>query len=172
MISDDIPAPLSPRNYSPDQITLYGVRLNLEAAEKAMNRTANLPFGDNILRLAVVPTPQSDTPIHPEKIAIAAVYGYAFEGQCYRNDKPKLLVFRPELPETPAMGCGFEGPGYLMWEVTKKTPIMELTTSTDLAEEIVLNANIPGNRSPNTYGNSFMLAHRGGRLNRGGRGQS
>lgn len=162
MSSEDIPAPPDPRRYWPDQITLYGVRLNVT------NNMANLPFDGNFLRLAVVPIGSKD-PEDPKVMAIAVIYGYAFEGQCYRYDKPKLLVFRPGVPETAAIGCGFEG--YSMWQITKKTPIMELATSTDIAEEIVLNSNLPGNRNPNTYGNSFMLAHRGGRLNRGGGSQ-
>ncbi|RWE91723.1 hypothetical protein [Mesorhizobium sp.] len=166
MTSDDIPAAPDPRRYWPDQITLYGVTLNLGTTAK----TANLPFEGHFVRLAVVPI-GSDVPVDPRMMAIAVIYGYAFEGQCYRYDKPKLLVFRPGVPETPATGCGFDGLGYSMWQITKKTPIMELATSTDLAEEIVLNSNLPGNRNPNTYGNNMALAHRGGRLNRGGGSQ-
>ena len=166
MTSDDIPAAPDPRRYWPDQITLYGVTLNPATTAKM----ANLPFEGHLVRIAVVPI-GSDDPVDPRLMAIAAIYGYAFEGQCYRYDKPKLLVFRPGVSETPAIGCGFENLGYSMWQITKKTPIMELATSTDLAEEIVLNSNLPVNRNPNTYGNSFNLAHRGGRLNRGGGSQ-
>jgi hypothetical protein len=166
MTSEDVPYAPDPKRYWPDQITLYGVTLNL-----APTNMANLPFEGHFLRLAVVQI-GSDIPVEPRTMPIAAIYGYAFEGQCYRFDKPKLLVFRPGVPEVDAKGCGFEGLGYKMWQITKKTPIVELATSTDLAEEIVLNSNLPGNRNPNTYGNNMMLAHRGGRLNRGGGSQS
>ncbi len=163
MTTDHVPAAPDPRRFLPDQITLYGVALNLEATD----RMANLPFEGHFVRLAVVPI-GSDDPADPGVMVIAAAYGYAFEGQCYRFDKPKLLVFRAGVAAAPAVGCGFEDLGYAMWQITKKTPVMELATSSDLAEEIVLNANLPGNRNPNTYGNSFMLGHRGGRLTRGG----
>ncbi|ESZ22038.1 hypothetical protein [Mesorhizobium sp. L48C026A00] len=162
MSSEDIPYAPDANRYWPDQITLYGVTLNL-----APTKMANLPFERHFIRLAVVPI-GSDDPQDPDIMAIAAVYGYAFEGQCYRYDKPKLLVFRPGVEEPNAKGCGFENLGYKMWQITKKTPIMELAASKDFAEEIVLNANLPGNRSPNTYGNNMALAHRGGRLNQGG----
>ena len=163
MTTDNIPAAPDPRRFWPDQITLYGVALNITTTAD----TANLPFDGYFVRLAVVEI-GSDAPVAPEVMVIAAVYGYAFEGQCYRFDKPKLLVFRPGVAAAPAEGCGFDDLGYAMWQITKKTPVMELATATDLAEEIVLNSNLPGNRNPNTYGNSFMLGHRGGRLNRGG----
>ncbi|MCV3738833.1 hypothetical protein OCK02_21850 [Rhizobium sp. TRM96647] len=163
MTTDNIPAAPNPRRFLPDQITLYGVALNLESTDRA----ANLPFEGHFVRLSIVPI-GSDAPTDPEVMVIAAIYGYAFEGHCYRLDKPKLLVFRPGVAEVPAVGCGFEDLGYSMWQITSKTPVMEFATSTDLAEEIVLNSNLPGNRNPNTYGNSFMLGHRSGRLNRGG----
>ncbi|GLS39192.1 hypothetical protein GCM10010869_47890 [Mesorhizobium tianshanense] len=171
-MSSDIPAPPSAQNYLPDQIMLYGVRLNFDNLGKVSHRTATLPLNENLLRMSIVKKRDDVEPIIPTKEVIAIVYGYAFEGQCYRNDKPKLLIFHPTTGETAATGCGFDDLGYVMWGVTKKTPIMELATSTDFAEEIILNANLPGNRSPNTYGNSFMLAHRGGRLSRGGGSQS
>jgi hypothetical protein len=172
MSSEDIPEAPSPQNFLPDQINLYGVSLNFRSPGKVSDRSATLPFNANFLRMSIVEARDSQTPIIPEKMVIAVIYGYAFEGQCYRNDKPKLLIFEPTSKETAAIGCGFDGLGYVMWGVTKKTSIMELAISTDFAEEIILNANLPGNRSPNTYGNSFMLAHRGGRLSRGGGSQS
>ncbi|MCA1370462.1 hypothetical protein I6F15_24220 [Bradyrhizobium sp. BRP14] len=155
------PAPPNPRSYRPDQITLYGVRLNVE------NNAAYLPLDGNRLKLAVVPF-GSDVAVDPQETEIAVIYGYAYEGFCYRFDKPKLFVFFPNTTKAPAKGCGYENSGYFMWQITKKTQMMELSTSADLAEELVLNANLPGNRSPNTYGNSMALAHRSGRLTRGG----
>ncbi|WP_085028366.1 hypothetical protein [Ensifer aridi] len=161
MQHEDIPAPPEPQTYRPDQITLYGVGLNVE------NRAAYLPLHGNRLKLSVVPF-GSDVPELPKNMPIAVIYGYAYEGYCYRFDKPKLFVFSPNITEAPAKGCGYDNSGYVMWQITKKTQMLELSTSADLAEELVLNANLPGNRSPNTYGNSMALAHRSGRLTRGG----
>lgn len=160
MSSEDIPAPPNPKSYSPDQITIFGVALNID------NNAAYLPLEDNRLKLAVVQF-GSDTPIDPKRMVIAVVYGYAFEGHCYRLDQPKLFVFEPRITGAPAVGCGFDSGEYIMWQITKKTSMLEFSTSVDLAEELVLNASLPGNRNPNTYGNRAQLAHRGGKLNRG-----
>lgn len=160
MSSEDIPAPPNPKSYSPDQITVFGVALNID------NNAAYLPLEGNRLKLAVVQF-GSDTPIDPKRMVIAVVYGYAFEGHCYRLDQPKLFVFEPRTTGAPAVGCGFDSDGYIMWQITKKTSMLEFSTRVDLAEELVLNASLPGNRNPNTYGNRAQLAHRGGKLNRG-----
>ncbi|MER8970388.1 hypothetical protein NKI25_33075 [Mesorhizobium sp. M0808] len=160
MSNEDVPAAPNPKSYSADQITIFGVALNIE------KNAAYLPLEGNRLKLAVVPF-GSDTPIDRKRMVIAVVYGYAFEGHCYRLDQPKLFVFEPRTTELPAVGCGFDGGEYAMWQITKKTRMLELATSVDLAEELVLNASLPGNRSPNTYGNRFQLAHRGGKLYRG-----
>lgn len=157
----DVPAAPNPKSYSPDHITIFGVALNID------DHAAYLPLEGNRLKLSVVQF-GSDTPIDRKHMVIAVVYGYAFEGHCYRLDQPKLFVFEPRTTEAPAVGCGFDNSGYAMWQITKKTRLLELSTSADLAEELVLNASLPGNRSPNTYGNRAQLAHRGGRLNRGG----
>lgn len=101
----------------------------------------------------------------PNQIAIVAAYGYAFEGHCYRFDRPKLFAFDRFEEIEPAEGCGF-GDGYIMWNISSKQILLELSTRTDEAQVLVLDANLPGNRAPNTYGNSFQLAHRSGRLNR------
>ncbi len=42
--------------------------------------------------------------------------------------------------------------------------MLELTASIGSAETLLLEANLPGKRSPNTYGSKMQLAHRGGRL--------
>jgi hypothetical protein len=159
MSSDDIPAAPSPKNYRPDQITLYGVKLNVDADPAA------LPFDGKVLRLFVTPN-TSNIPINPKKVAIAVIYGYAFEGHCYRLDRPRLLVFEPST-EGAAEGCGFDA-SYMMWRIASKTLLLEIATNVGTAEDLIVDANLPGNRPPNTYGNKMQLAHRGGRLNRVG----
>jgi len=101
--------------------------------------------------------------IGPEDIAIAVVYGYAYEGQCYRMDKTKLMIFPYSEVVNPANGCGFGKP-YLAWRVNTKWRILELSASIDFAEVLVLENNLPGKRPTNTYSASYQLAHRGGRL--------
>jgi hypothetical protein len=148
--------------YSPEQIILYGVKINQRGK-------ARIPFLDNTLFLEVRKDKTGDA-LDPDQVAMAVIYGYAFEGHCYRLDKPKLTIFEYAGNEAEASGCGFFGPDYRMWRVSKKEKLLELNTNLDLAEVIVLDANLPGNRAPNTYGNSVALAHRGGRISRGGGG--
>jgi len=153
MLGDEIPAPPSPGEYYPDGIILYGVKLN-------DGFSAMVPFGDNLaLKMKVV---NRD---HPEDgladYSFAAIYGYAFEGYCYRLDKPKIYTINA--PHDPASGCGFDEQ-YKMWTVRSRGQIMELSLDYDFAETLILEANLPGNKGPNTYGNGYKIAHRGGKL--------
>ena len=160
MLADDIPAPPKSDKYSPDQIVLYGIKLN-EAATNAV-----LPFEGKKLLLEVQ---KGGTVMASTELVMAVVYGYSFEGHCYRLDKPRIFVF-DQFEEATASGCGFDAP-YLMWYIRSREVLLELTTSVDFAEKLILDANMPGNRPPNTYGNHMQLAHRGGRLTRGGPSQ-
>jgi hypothetical protein len=51
-----------------------------------------------------------------------------------------------------------------MWRLKAKTPLMELSASLDTAETLILEANMPGKRAPNTYESRMELGHRSGRL--------
>jgi hypothetical protein len=160
MMSQDMPAAPNPLNYRPDVIELYGVPLNVTE----LGMAAKIPFEGHHLRLAVVPVEIGPTTLDPinNKIAvIAAVYGYAFEGFCYRFDSPRIFIFEPTITEEGANGCGFdEKDGYAMWQILRSTAIIDASVNIDTAEQIVLNANLPGNKNPNTYGNSIIGAHK------------
>jgi hypothetical protein len=162
MMSDNVPAAPNPNNYSPDEILLYGVPLNTR------DDYATLPLGTDRLRLEVHRTDPNgnDIIVGRGEAAIALIYGYAFEGHCYRLDRPKVLLFNHPGGNAPADGCGFDTP-YRMWRIRKKTPILELSTSFEFAETLILESNLPGRRAPNTYNGEMQLAHRGGRLTRG-----
>lgn len=154
MTSDDIPAPPQPTRFLPDAIMLYGVRLD--------NPDARLPFIEpKILRLEIV---DDEKPGPVTTVKIAVCYGYAFEGHCYRFDRPRIFVFEGGGSGGRAQGCGY-GDGYWMWQIGSLDRVMELGVRTGLAEDTILDANLPGQRAPNTYGDHVRLAHRGGRLN-------
>lgn len=160
MSSSDIPAAADPARFFADEIILYGVKLNAGRAE------GSIPFGANELTLQVRPSGSTEA-LTDEAVAIAVIYAYAFEGHCYRFDKPKLLVFPVEVADQEADGCGFAAP-YRMWRIVPRTEMVELTTGSGRAEMLILQANLPGSAVPNTYGNHMQLAHRAGRLNRYG----
>ncbi|HSI40910.1 MAG TPA: hypothetical protein VLA00_10220 [Xanthobacteraceae bacterium] len=166
MSDEDVPAPPLPNLYTPNEIILYGVRLN-ETTDYAQFA---IEASSRFLRMSII---QGGATVPNSTMSIAVIYGYAFEGHCYRLDKGKITAFLPFKGPDAAVGCGFgpDGSGqsnYSMWRVSTKTMLVELTVNVDSAEEIVLQSNLPGNRPPNTYGNHMQLAHRSGRLTRNG----
>lgn len=160
MSSEDVPAPPLVNNFLPDEIIIYGIKIN------SGTNQGTIHFEDKRLLLEVRPL-DSEVPLGSNLITMAVIYGYGWEGHCYRLDKPKLVIFEYVRKERPAAGCGFDE-GYSMWRIRSKLTMIELTSNVDLAEELILEANLPGNRAPNTYGNSMQIAHRGNRLNRTG----
>lgn len=118
--------------------------------------------------------PRRDKPKRVPDFTIVAAYGYAYEGHCYRFDKPRLIGFeargKDKMPDP--IGCGFDPPSppvaghkwYEAWRLRSNERIIELGASVGRVEELVLDANRPGRRPPNTYASEMQLAHRGGRL--------
>ena len=163
MTSNDIPAPAQGSSFVPNEIILYGIRLNGGADPGSINGP-----GERMLRLTLVGADNKE--IGKDKAVIAALYGYAFEGHCYRVDRPRIIVFEHAAPVgEPAIGCGFEQlpSSYAMWRIRRDTKVLELTAGADDAEALILQANLPGRRAPNTYDGHMRLAHRGGRLTGG-----
>lgn len=159
-LASDIPAPPVAGEYHPDQLILYGFKLNGDPQAKTEeNKEVSIAYDNMVLTLRV----NSRGTKRP--ISLAAIYGYAFEGQCYRLDRARLFLVNGLGKE--AEGCGFGKP-YSMWRIRARASIMEVAVSHDTADVLILGANLPGNRSPNTYGNHMMLAHRNGKLNRPG----
>lgn len=161
MDADHVPAAAA-LPFSPDEIIVYGVHLNGAApvagvSNNIANATINVDGPWN-LRLSVL------DPVNPLNYAIVAAYGYAFEGQCYRLDKIKILAFfAPNA--TQAVGCGYDNlTDFFMWRVTSRAQVIELSSTVGEFEKVVLEANLPGRKAPNTYGSHMRLAHRSGRL--------
>jgi hypothetical protein len=129
-----------------------------------------------VMRSAVHGLPSPIPLKSDDRISIAVVFGYAYEGHCYRLDKAKILVFQGVAE--PAVGCGYdwinppvppgEAIGYEMWRVRSLATVLELTTNYDYFQSVILEGNLPGKRVPNTYAANLKvgpsLAHRGGRL--------
>jgi hypothetical protein len=145
-------------SYVPDEVILYGV--SLEKGRISLGKTRE----GVELNLSIALEKSTETKLH---VVIAVVYGYAYEGHCYRMDRPKILALGAPsvVKREPAIGCGFAAEdGYFMWRLRANQELLELDTSVGTLQTVVLDANLPGRRSPSTYAAHMQLAHRGGRL--------
>lgn len=98
-------------------------------------------------------------------VEAGVIYGYAYEGHCYDLPKPKVMIIPAVSTEVPADDCGYsEKPGYRVWVVDKLEQCIEIEVSQGFVEQLVLEANMPGKRSPSTYRATMAMAHRSGRL--------
>jgi hypothetical protein len=175
---NDIPAPQAPPTYAPDDVVIYGVKLNSPAFPfgEVKASASQTPAGERtVMRLQLwsEPAPGADARVlESDECSIVVAYGYSYEGHCYRFDRPRLFLVKVQT-DSEAVGCGFDavaGPSgttpYRMWRVRSDQPLLEVQTTLDTVQAIVLDANLPGKRAPNTYANDMQMAHRGGRLTR------
>ncbi|WP_327208167.1 hypothetical protein [Rhizobium johnstonii] len=155
MTDDCVPAPSGSR-YVADEIILYGVDLN------DANGVAHLDVGLVGTELQI----KLANGIITGSTVLA--YGYAFDGHCYRLDSNRIFVVTGPNAE-PAVGCGFDKtpsttPGYKMWRITASEQILEISTAFGHARTLILDAQLPGKRSPGSYAITLRMAHRNGRL--------
>jgi hypothetical protein len=164
MDADFIPAPGQPNPFTADEIIVYGIHLNALPTPPpvvAQQLWAEVNMESALaLRIGVV---SAGKVLDETECSIVAAYGYAFEGQCYRLDRPRVLAFE-FVPASAAVGCGYDGLDYHMWRVRPARRVIELNFNVGEFEKIILDANLPGKRPPNTYASNMRLVHRGGRL--------
>ncbi|MER9671010.1 hypothetical protein [Mesorhizobium sp. M0185] len=106
-----------------------------------------------------------------EPISCGIIVGYSYEGQCYDLPKPKIMLI-PAIPELiPVDDCGYHkkydvnsADKYMLWIVDKLDECVEFEMNQGFVEQLVLEANLPGKRSPTMYASRMMMGHRGGRL--------
>lgn len=95
------------------------------------------------------------------------IFGYAYEGHCYDLPKPKVMLI-PALPEPiPEDDSGYyakRNKDYRVWIVDKLSVCVEIDVNQGFIEQVVLEANLPGRRSPSMYAAKMTMAHRSGRL--------
>lgn len=161
-----LPAPAETGLYFPDALILYGVKLNSE------DDHGKLSVGQQGLELRFQLYAGPD-PLTSAQHSIVLAYGYAFEGHCYRLDSNRIfIVVGPE--DQDPVGCGFDvqppapkkHTGYRMWRIQSSTQLLEIATSASDAKTLILDASLPGKRSPTAYAITQSMAHRNGRLGR------
>ncbi|MBD9638485.1 hypothetical protein IB277_19470 [Ensifer sp. ENS07] len=95
--------------------------------------------------------------------SIGVIYGYSYEGHCYKLPKPQIMCL-PENPSQIAEGdcgcdCGFDPKfGYAVWSIDKLERAISLDIRADDLKALVLDENLPGNRSPLAYAQTMALA--------------
>lgn len=95
------------------------------------------------------------------------IFGYAYEGHCYDLPKPKIMLIPAQPGPIPDGDCGYDlkqAHGYKVWIVDKLDQCVDIDVSQGYIEQMVLEANLPGQRSPTMYAAKARLAHRSGRL--------
>ncbi|WP_159592961.1 hypothetical protein [Chelativorans xinjiangense] len=101
----------------------------------------------------------------PQVASIGVIYGYAYEGHCYKLPKPQIMLL-PVEPHTVVEGdCGYKRElGYAVWQIDKLERAVVLDVRSDDIKTLVLDANTPGSRSPLAYAQTMALApHRSAR---------
>lgn len=98
---------------------------------------------------------------------IGIIYGYAYEGHCYDLPKPAVMLLPVRPRRIPDDDCGYDekqAEGYRVWVVDKLDECQHIEVSSGFVEQLVLEANMPGKRSPSTYSATMQFAHRSGRM--------
>lgn len=168
---EHVPAPAATGLYFPDALILYGVKLNSEAdyGRLSVGQTgAQLRF-----QLYAINSNATYDPLGRALYSIVLAYGYAFDGHCYRLDSNRIFIVTGPADEDP-IGCGFDfqppvagsHTGYRMWRIRSSTQLLEIATDFGDAKTLILDANLPGKRSPTSYAITMAMAHRNGRLTR------
>jgi hypothetical protein len=111
-------------------------------------------------------------------LSAGIIVAYSYEGHCFDLPKPKVMLIRATPNQIPRDDCGYDkkagfvngvydptvDSGYRVWIVDKLDQCVEFEMNQGFIEQLVLDANLPGKRSPNAYVGKMMLAHRSGRL--------
>ncbi|MDQ0322206.1 hypothetical protein QO002_004412 [Pararhizobium capsulatum DSM 1112] len=103
-----------------------------------------------------------------EAVSVGIIYGYAYEGHCYKLPKPRIMYLPVE--HQPIVGgdsgcdCGYAPElGYVVWAVDKLDRVIVLDMRSDDVKTLLLEENMPGNRSPQAYAQAMAMAPQRGR---------
>jgi hypothetical protein len=99
---------------------------------------------------------------------IALIYAYGYEGHTYRLSKPRIMIVKGSgapYESTPPEGPSPSLTGKLfMWRMSKHHKTVSIEIESGELEQLVLEANQPGNRAVNSYAAHMQMSHRGGKL--------
>lgn len=184
--------PLIPKgNYDPSEVVLIGAHMepsplpnpdpvdNAETTRPRPNSTDEARRVGwmrvrsdvaNLLVLEVEPVARLDVKGNTlmTEPTIALIYAYGYEGHMYRLTKPRIMIVEGEgRPYESARDSdpseSLTGKLY-MWRMSKHQQTISIEVESGEIEKLVLDANLPGNRSVSAYGAHMQMSHRGGKL--------
>ena len=110
-------------------------------------------------------------PQQQRALSAGVIFGYSYEGHCYDLPKPKIMLIPAPPMTVPTDDCGYDkkkdplyNVEYKVWIVDKLAQCVELEVNQGFVEQLVLEANLPGKRSPTMYAGRMLLGHKSGRL--------
>lgn len=137
-------------------INIYRSQIILTAVD-GQGRLVELPVNVNIPSENY----QNDK-VHYIK-SIGVIFGYAYEGHCYKLPKPQIMYLPSEPRAIDGGDCGCDCGyvpelGYAVWQIDKLERVIALDVRSDDVKTLVLDENLPGNRSPMAYAQTMALA--------------
>jgi hypothetical protein len=163
--------------YNATQVRLYGIPggdletalalFDLQPRGSEEMKTAGVELGALLIKVKNGRAVMLTLSAPGEAMSAGVIFGYAYEGNCYDLPKPKVMLLPTNDGPIPPDDCGFDkkaSADYRLWIVDKLDECIEIEISAGFIEQLVLEANMPGKRSPSTYRATMALAHRSGRL--------
>jgi len=146
------------QKYNLGEVRLYGrLAATLEPEDAGKNEdilSISLTKGKGGYGLSI-----SDASAFSAIRSIGIIYGYAFEGHCYKLPKPMVMVIPGKAYDVVDGDCGYnKNLGYSVWAIDKLARVVILDVRTDTVKALVLDENTPGNRSPLAYSQAQALA--------------
>jgi len=168
----DVPAILPQAPYDPAEIMLIGMYISeyagvstaadvaIKGQEVATEVVDDGSGGQKCVPKSGVKPKVNIQLVHTTNKSIALIQAYIFEGSYYELPKPKIMVVSGTAEPVPGKAGSL-----LYWRMNKLDRTTEISVEDGLLETLILEANLPGRRSPNSYAANMQMAHRSGRLN-------
>jgi hypothetical protein len=148
--------------FNPSEVRLYGRKQHCPADELKKGGKGIKLEGDKIKLKAgncyIIIDPGEVT-----IVSIGVIYGYAYEGHCYKLPKPKIMYLPVDAEDIISDHCGCDcgysmALGYSVWKTDKLARVIALDVRSDDLKTLVLDENMPGNRSPLAYSQTLAMA--------------
>lgn len=155
-MKDQLPTILSTPPYDPAEIILIGS--NIAGSGTKTVAEVKTEAGGNPDSRFVIQLMEAGKKRH-----IALIRAYIYEGNYYELPKPKIMVVTGTAEEIPVDTVPKDRK-LMFWRMNRLDRTTEISVEDGLLETLILEANMPGRRSPNSYAANMQMAHRSGRL--------